>query len=249
VLRGEYNEKCDIWSIGVMLYVMLSGKPPFAGKNDDAIIEKVKVGSYTFPEREWAKITSEAKDLISRMMEKDPTKRLSAKDALKHDWIKGMNEPKFNVELNTELVSNLKEFHAEHKLSQAAIIFMVTQLCEKQEQKRLRESFSQFDKDGNGFIELDEFIDAYKVMYPQMDAEELLKEATAIFKKADIDGSGSLDFGEWSCATINKRNLLNETNLKTAFELFDRDGGGSIDAQEVATIMGNGLKADQSVWA
>ena len=121
---------------------------------------------------------------------------------------------------------------------------MVTQLADKEEQKRLRDSFTQFDKDGNGFIELDEFLDAYKVMYPHMDPEDLITEATKIFKQADTDGSGSLDFGEWSCATINKRTLLNDNNLKTAFELFDRDGGGSIDAKEVAAIMGNGLKAD-----
>ena len=73
-------------------------------------------------------------------------------------------------------------------------------------------------------------------------------EATEIFRKADVDGSGALDYGEWSAATINKRELLNETNLKTAFDLFDRDKGGSIDAKEVAAILGQGLKCDESVW-
>lgn len=81
-----------------------------------------------------------------------------------------------------------------------------------------------------------------------MDPAELKAEATAIFKKADQDGNGALDYGEWSAATINKRELLNETNLKTAFELFDRDKGGSIDAKEVAAILGQGLKCDDAVW-
>lgn len=65
-------------------------------------------------------------------------------------------------------------------------------------------------------------------MYPHVDNME--EVATELFKKADMDGSGALDYGEWCVATINKRDLLNEQNLKIAFELFDRDKGGSIDA-------------------
>lgn len=87
VIAGDYNEKCDLWSIGVILYVMLSGKPPFPGKTDEAIIDKVKQGIYTFPDKEWGKITAEAKDLVRQLMEKDVEKRLSAKDALQHEWI------------------------------------------------------------------------------------------------------------------------------------------------------------------
>lgn len=64
VLEGRYDEKCDIWSIGVILYAMLSGKPPFPGKNDDAIIEKVKIGKYDFPDRDWGNISSECKDFV-----------------------------------------------------------------------------------------------------------------------------------------------------------------------------------------
>jgi calcium-dependent protein kinase len=72
VLAGAYTEKCDLWSIGVILYVMLSGKPPFPGKNDEAILERVKTGYFTFPEKEFTNITSEAKDLVKKLMEKDP---------------------------------------------------------------------------------------------------------------------------------------------------------------------------------
>lgn len=67
-----------------------------------------------------------------------------------------------------------------------------------------------------------------------MDVEQVEKEAKQFFESADVDKNGSIDFGEWSAATINKRSLLNEQNLKATFELFDKDGGGSISAQEVA---------------
>jgi len=81
-----------------------------------------------------------------------------------------------------------------------------------------------------------------------MDPDQVAAEATAFFQRADVDGNGSLDFSEWSAATINKTNLLNEKNLKECFKMFDRDGGGSISAQEVAEILGGQLTNDDKVW-
>lgn len=74
------------------------------------------------------------------------------------------------------------------------------------------------------------------------------KEANDFFTAADVDKNGEIDFGEWCAATINKRQLLNENNLKAAFALFDRDGGGSISAQEVAQILGHNMGKGEDVW-
>ena len=100
----------------------------------------------------------------------------------------------------------------------------------KKEQKELRASFNLFDSNGDGKIENNEFIAAYKKVYPAIDPDQVEKEAAEFFDAADADKNGSIDFGEWCAATINKRSLLNDKNLKAAFELFDRDGGGSISA-------------------
>jgi len=81
-----------------------------------------------------------------------------------------------------------------------------------------------------------------------MDPNQVAAEATAFFKLADADGNGSIDFSEWSAATINKTNLLNEKNLRECFKMFDRDGGGSISASEVAEILGGQLASQSSVW-
>ena len=86
VLHGNYTEKCDLWSIGVMLYIMLCGSPPFNG-SDDQIIHKVKKGNWTFRGQAWATISEEAKDLVTKLMEKNINDRLSAVDALQHPWI------------------------------------------------------------------------------------------------------------------------------------------------------------------
>mmetsp|Transcript_20714 Transcript_20714/g.18121 ORF Transcript_20714/g.18121 Transcript_20714/m.18121 type:complete len:94 (-) Transcript_20714:1312-1593(-) len=78
VLDRNYNEKCDIWSCGVILYIMLSGFPPFNGDTDREIMKKVKEGHYSFDYEEWDVVSDEAKNLISKMMEKDINKRYSA---------------------------------------------------------------------------------------------------------------------------------------------------------------------------
>ena len=84
VIEGNYNEKCDIWSLGVIMFILLCGTPPFSGNDDDEILEAVKKGAYSFKGKIWKNISSSAKDLIKLMLTYDPCKRISAADAYKH---------------------------------------------------------------------------------------------------------------------------------------------------------------------
>ncbi|CDJ52162.1 CAM kinase, CDPK family, putative [Eimeria brunetti] len=88
VLQGKYTYKCDMWSAGVILYILLCGYPPFHGENDAEILARVKVGRYKFNEHDWKGVSSEAKDLVRKLMAFDPHQRLSAEQALNHPWIK-----------------------------------------------------------------------------------------------------------------------------------------------------------------
>ena len=92
MLQRRYNEKCDIWSCGVILYVLLSGETPFNGKDDTEIIKNVAIGEFSYKSKVWKTLSPESRDLIDRMLEIDPRKRLSAKEVLKHPWIAMFNK-------------------------------------------------------------------------------------------------------------------------------------------------------------
>ncbi|KAK6588993.1 hypothetical protein RS030_243609 [Cryptosporidium xiaoi] len=94
ILIGKgYDDKCDIWSIGVMAHILLSGIPPFTGNTDGEIIEKVKKGSIAFSEPIWNNISLRAKDFLQKLLNKNPNDRISAFQALQHPWIRSWDVP------------------------------------------------------------------------------------------------------------------------------------------------------------
>ena len=102
VLNNNYDEKCDLWSIGVILYILLCGYPPFNGANDDQIIKRVKQGKYRTDDEEWTNISPEAIDLVNRLLTYNPNDRISAMQALQHTWVHEYSK----IELDENLTRN-----------------------------------------------------------------------------------------------------------------------------------------------
>lgn len=117
ILAGEYNEKCDIWSVGVILYILLCGRPPFDGENDDEILENVSKGLYKISGPIWSRMSQDGVDLVKKMLTFEPEKRISASQVLHHPWILRNTESIVIEEvINSEALKNLKNFRAETKL-------------------------------------------------------------------------------------------------------------------------------------
>lgn len=91
VLAGNYDISCDMWSAGCMLYILLCGYPPFYGDDNNEILAMVQSGKFDFDGEEWDDVSSDAKDLISKLITK-PERRLTADEALQHKWIRALTK-------------------------------------------------------------------------------------------------------------------------------------------------------------
>ena len=251
VLKNGYNEKCDLWSCGVILYILLCGSPPFYGKNEKEIFSKILSGNFSFRHKIWNKISNEAKNLVKRMLEINPDKRLSARDALKDKWFE-INKNSIINKKNTNysiFIKNITEFRAEQKLQQATLAFLVHNFAPKEELDELKEIFFCFDKNGDGKISKEEFVTG---LSNTNNLNNILKKGNNIdglIKNIDTDNNGYIGFEEFCIALINKEKILTENNLRMAFDVFDRDKSGGINQNELKYILGEyNSSAKEYLW-
>merc|ERR1712113_965870 len=119
VLVGKYDQLSDMWSVGVIMYVLLCGYPPFFGETDAEVLSKVRLGNFSFNAADWKNISEDAKDLIRNLLKMNPKERLTAEAALQHKWIDQKAPKAKNVNLSTGLVDNLRGFRSQNKLKKA----------------------------------------------------------------------------------------------------------------------------------
>jgi len=255
VIKNSYNEKCDLWSCGVILYILLCGSPPFYGKNEKEIFKKIIEGNFTFRHKIWNKISTEAKNLVLKLLKVNPDKRLSAKEALEDIWFK-KNVTLNSLENNKKssnyrlFLKNITEFCAEQKLQQATLAFLVHNFAPKEELNELKKIFFAFDKNGDGKISKEEFVTGLSNNNNNLNS--ILKEddnIQGLLNNIDQDNNGYIGFEEFLIASINKEKILTEKNLKMAFNVFDRDKSGGISQNELKFILGEyNVNAKEHLW-
>ncbi|XP_078219015.1 calcium/calmodulin-dependent protein kinase type II subunit alpha isoform X7 [Callithrix jacchus] len=125
VLRKDpYGKPVDLWACGVILYILLVGYPPFWDEDQHRLYQQIKAGAYDFPSPEWDTVTPEAKDLINKMLTINPSKRITAAEALKHPWISHRSTVASCMH-RQETVDCLKKFNARRKLKGAILTTML----------------------------------------------------------------------------------------------------------------------------
>ena len=242
ILRSFYNEKCDLWSVGVILYLLLSGKPPFPGKQDKDILMKVERGIYAFRGEQWRKVSNEAQDLVSRLLCYNPKTRISASEALNHPWLVKFADGAESS--NCIALKNLSEFCTTQKLQNAVLTFMISQLSQVEELNEISSVFKTIDINSDGKISKDEL----RSLYNLSGLAFLGKNVEKIIEEVDSNGSGYIDYTEFLVACRKKELLSNIQDLENTFKTFDIDKNGRITAAELKEILGNGAGADR-VWA
>ena len=120
-----------MWSVGVIMYVLLCGYPPFYGETDADVLTKVRLGNFTFNAADWKNVSDDAKDLIKKLLKMNPRDRYTAEQALAHVWVKNKAPAATNAPLQGGLVDNLRSFRSQNKLKKAALHVIAQNLDEE----------------------------------------------------------------------------------------------------------------------
>jgi len=232
VLAGKYDMSSDLWSLGVIMYVVLCGYPPFYGESDADVLAKVRLGNFSFNAADWKSISEDAKNLIRMLLKMNPRDRYTAEQALNHVWVRNKAPKAQGGQLQSSLVDNLKGFRSQNKLKKAALHVIASQLGEDQI-KALRETFMQLDNNGDGLLTATEM----KEGLAQAGLKDIPPDLQAILEEVDSDGSGVIDYTEFLAASLDKQVYIAEDVCWQAFRIFDKNGDGVIDKSEMALVM------------
>jgi calcium-dependent protein kinase len=238
VLNKSYNEKCDIWSAGVVLYVMLTGNFPFIGKTSQKLFENIKTGKYKQTGKEWEAISKEAKDLIGKMLELDTSKRISASECLNSPFLSIINTKDNIPDILPSVLSNIYKLNAREKIQQATIALIVHNIQQNDQVDKLKTIFELLDVNKDGQLTYSEINEAFKRMFPDdYITEEKMK---VIFEKMDENKNGVISYEEFLRVTLDEKVILEKNNLKLAFDKFDLNKDGKLSKEELLKILDSG---------
>ena len=234
VLKKNYNEKCDTWSVGVILYMTLTGVPPFDGENDEDIINHIKIGKYNKTSKRFLSHSQEVKDLVNSLLERDSEKRLSAKDALSHPWFQKFGGRNlfcnFNKEEIMPYIDNLFQYKYNSKIQELVIAFLVHNLANNDETLIILKMFRFFNKSGDCKLTKTEFTLA---LYGYKNKEDVDEMADIIFQRLDGDNNGYIEYEEFLRACVDKTKLMTRENLKFAFRFLDNDNTKTLGVKNI----------------
>ncbi|KAI3989460.1 hypothetical protein MKX01_022735 [Papaver californicum] len=241
VLKRKSGPESDVWSIGVITYILLCGRRPFWDKTEDGIFKEVLRNKPDFRRKPWPSISHSAKDFIKKLLVKDPRARLTAAQALSHPWVReGGNASEIPIDIS--VLSNMRQFVKYGRLKQFALRALASTLNED-EMSDLRDQFDAIDVDKNGSISLEEMRHALAKDLPWKMKEPRVVE---ILQAIDSNTDGLVDFQEFVAATLHVHQLEEHDSEKwqlrsrAAFEKFDVDRDGYITPDELK--MHTGLK-------
>ena len=235
IIKGNYDEKCDIWACGVILYILLTGNPPFSGNTDKEVYNLITQIKYDFDKEKWKNISKYARDLIKNML--TPAKnRYTAKQVLASKWfeVKLKNENDKNIDILD--YRHINKYKTYNKFKQAILTFIASRLS-SEESKKMQNIFFNIDEDKKGFITFEDF---RKYIINEYDIDDLIENEEELrkgFQSVDIDHNNKIDYTEFLAANLDEKIFLKEDKLKEAFRTFDINDTGAIKKEDIIRVL------------
>jgi len=232
VLRGSYTNQCDMWSLGVSVFILLLGYMPFQG-NAEKLQMNIKLGKFAKKKKQWDSISSSAQDFIDKLMVVDPNDRLTAKQALQHQWIERRNHMNDDMhDVDQGIADALSNFGQASNLRRACMSMMAWSLT-NDERKQVRDAFIEIDTDRSGTITVAEFKTVLQDKF-HIDDEHV----AAAFASLDTNHAEEIHYSEFLAAMVSSRIQLHDDLLRQTFRRFDVDNNGYITREELAELLG-----------
>ncbi|KAK3162375.1 hypothetical protein QOZ80_1BG0088810 [Eleusine coracana subsp. coracana] len=227
VLKRNYGPEIDIWSAGVILYILLCGVPPFWAETEQGVAQAILRGNIDFKREPWPNVSENAKDLVRHMLEPDPKLRLTAKQVLEHPWLQNAKKAP-NVPLGDIVKSRLKQFSRMNRFKRRALRVIADHLS-AEEVEDIKEMFKAMDTDNDGIVSYEEL----KSGIAKFGSHLAESEVQMLIEAVDTNGRGALDYGEFLAVSLHLQRMANDEHLRRAFLFFDKDGNGFIEPEEL----------------
>ena len=244
LLKGQMIKELDEWACGVLMYYLLSGKFPFDGKTEDEIFNNIETQKLNLDIPELKNISVDCKDLITKLLERDVTKRLSANKALEHNFFKtgikmkkivgGMEKKQTEQVLNDWIKLQKGRGSNAGLFKKAVLAYMAFNFVEKEEEKKMKNLFYKMSGGNKNFlITKENFANSIKQVSDNYTDEEI----NELFDKLDDNKSGIIEYEEIVRGFSDREKLLNEKNMRQAFKFFDKDKNGTISWTEISNVV------------
>lgn len=227
LISGSYNEKADVWSLGVMVFMLLSSSMPFFGKNRVQVLQKIARAKFHFNSRRWKKVSSEAMSFCVTILNPDPETRPSAEAALRLPWItnNAFRDEHISIATDTDRMDSIQasiEAFVGYSTLKKLGLMVIAYRSTSEELGFLKNVFSRFDKVQNGEIDENEFALALSAY------DYSPEEISNLYQGIDVDGTGTVHFIEFLAATIEALGPIDEERIAEAFDRIDSDDTGYI---------------------
>ena len=244
IVKDRYDFECDEWACGVMMYILLTGYPPFLGDNEEEVFQNILNNEINLNTPELKNVSESCKDLINKLLNKDYKERIKAEEALKHDFfstgINVSNLLKGKFKDNTEILKKFfineckKKDKKTSKFRNMVIAYIALNFSDPNEEKKARQIFMEISGGSKHYlITKDTFVSRMELIFKGLTKEEI----ETLYYSIDENSTGNIEYEELIRALSNKEKLLCEKNLKEAFSFFDKDNSGYISWNEIAEII------------
>ncbi|KAG4973926.1 hypothetical protein JHK87_030747 [Glycine soja] len=227
VLRRNYGQEIDVWSTGVILYILLCGVPPFWAESEEGIAQAIIRGKVDFTRDPWPKVSDEAKHLVKRMLDPNPFTRITVQEVLDNSWIQNREHGR-TISLGDQVRMRIKQFSLMNRFKRKVLRVVADNLSDEQIDV-FKQMFNMMDKDKNGNLSFEELRDGLSMIghaIPDPDVEMLMDAA-------DIDGNGTLNYEEFITMSVHLRKIESDEHLSEAFRYFDKNQSGYVEFEEL----------------